>query len=63
MFNCSSFSPLFVTSNPGGGDTCFLQTVVAAAECSVHRRDTDADGFGTIAAVNFSLQTLVRAAS
>ena len=54
------FLPLFVTTNPGGGGTGFLQTVVAAAVCSVPVCDTVAAGSagaGMVAAVGGALQT------
>ena len=48
------FPPLIVTTSPGGGETGFLQTVVAAAVCSVPYRYnfvTGAAGYGVVAAV------------
>ena len=53
------FPPLIVTTNPVGGETDFLQTVVAVAVCSVPSHDTVADGAagdGIVAAVGESLQ-------
>ena len=54
-----NFLPLIVTTNPGGGDTDLLQTVVDTAMCYVPIRDTvdsgDA-GDGMVAAVGGALQ-------
>ena len=48
------FPPLVVTTNPGGGETGLIQTVVADSVCSVPGRDTvvsvDA-GAGMVAAI------------
>ena len=48
------FSPLIVTTNPGGGETVLLQTVVYASVCSVPVHDTVAvgdAGYGMVADV------------
>ena len=59
------FPPLVVTTNPGGGETGLIQTVVADSVCSVPGRDTvvsvDA-GAGMVAAIGGSLQTPAGAA-
>ena len=57
------FPPLFVTTIPGGGDTYWLQPVVAVAECSFHSRNTVAAGVGMVDSVGVDLQNLVGAAS
>ena len=62
-FNCFTFFPLGFTTNPGGVEKYFFQTVVAAVKCSFHSRDTVAAGVGTISSVDVVLQTLVGAAS
>ena len=54
------FLSLIVITNPGGGDTGLLQTVVDAAVCSFPRRNTVDDGYsgdGMVAAVGGALQT------
>ena len=56
------FPPLFVTANLGGVETYFLQTVVAAAECYFHVRNTVATGFGAVADVDVVLPTFVGSA-
>ena len=56
------FLPLCVTTNPGGVDKYFFQTVVAAAKCSFHIHNTVDAGVGMIVAVDVVLQTLVGAA-
>ena len=56
------FPPLIVTTNPGSGETGLLQTVVAAAVCSVPGRETVADRAGMVAAVGGALQNPAGAA-
>ena len=54
------FPPLIVTTNPGGGETGFIQTVVAASVCSILGRNTvsaGANGSGMVASVGGSLKT------
>ena len=53
------FPPLIATTNPGGDDTALLQTVVAAAVCSVPVHDDVAAGdygAGMVADVGGDLQ-------
>ena len=53
------FQPLIVTTSPGGGETCLLQTVVAASVCSILGRNTvsaGANGSGMVASVGGSLK-------
>ena len=53
-----NFPPPIVTTNPGGGETGFIQTVVAASVCSVPYHDTFDDGdYGAcmVAAIGGSL--------
>ena len=54
------FLSLIVITNPDGGYTGLLQTVVAAAVCFVSRYNTVDDGYyedGMVAAVGGALQT------
>ena len=51
------FPPLIVTTNPGSGETGLLQTVVAAALCSVFSHNTVAVGDDMVDAVGGALQT------
>ena len=54
------FLPLIVTTNPGGGEKGLLQTVVAAAVCSVPVHDTVSDraaGSGMVSDVGGALRT------
>ena len=54
------FPPLIVTTNPGGGETGLLQTVVADAVCSVPGCNTvsvGAYGAVMVAAISGALQT------
>ena len=57
------FPPLFVTTIPGGGETDWLQTVVAFAVCYVPGIDTVATGDSIVAGVGVALQNLVGTAS
>ena len=60
------FPPLIIRTSPGGGAIGLLQTVVAAAVCSVPGRDTVASGAaeaGMVADVGGVLQITVGAAS
>ena len=53
------FPPRVVTTSPGGGETVFIQTVVAAAVCYVPGRNNVADGAagaGMVDAVDGALQ-------
>ena len=53
-----NFPPPIVTTNPGGGDTGFIQTVVAASVCSLPYHDTvdgGASGAGMVADIGGSL--------
>ena len=57
-FTCSKFFVPDCQTNPGGGDTGFIQTVVAASVCSVPYHDTVdgvASGAGMVAAIGGSL--------
>ena len=45
------FPPVIVTTNPDGGKTGLLQTVVADAVCYVLGRDTFDAGAGMVAAI------------
>ena len=59
------FPPLIVTTNPGGDDTCLIQTVVSAAVCSVPCHNTVAGGDagdGIVAAVGGDFKTPAGAA-
>ena len=59
-FTCSTFLPLIVTTNPDGGETGFLQTVVAAVICYVPGCDTFYSGdsrYVMVSDVGVSLQT------
>ena len=54
------FPPLVVTTNPGGGETGLIQTVVAASVCSVPGLNTVDDwdsGYSMVAAAGGALQT------
>ena len=57
-----NFPPLIVTTNPSGGDTGLLQTVVAEDVYSAPGRDTVADGgagasrAGIVSAIGEALQ-------
>ena len=62
-FTCSTFPPLIVTTSPGGGETDWLQTVVAFAVCYVPGIDTVATGDSIVAGVGVALQNLVGTAS
>ena len=57
------FPPLNITTIPGGGETGFLQTVVAVDMCYVPGRNTVASGAGIVSAVGGALQTPVGAES
>ena len=56
------FPLLIVTTNPSGGETGLLQTVVAEDACSSPGRDTVADGYagasgaGIVSAIREALQ-------
>ena len=59
------FPPLIVTTNPGGGETVLLQTVVTADFCSVPSLDTVsvvASGDGMVSAVGGDFKTPAGAA-
>ena len=62
-FTCSTFLPLIVTTRPGGGETDWLQNVVAVAVCSVPERDNVSAGDGMVTSVDVALKNLVGAAS
>ena len=57
------FPPLFVTISPSGGETDWLQTVVAVSGYSVPGRNNVAAGVGMVDAVGVVLQTIVSVVS